>query len=278
MSNLIFDGHIHIMDVKELAKECFIRSSTENGIAGGIIISPPPQNFGNTVTEDDYAVRIADVLRFCAGEKNYYPFFWIDPIAGNAAEQVSQAIAGGVAGFKIICDRFLPSDPVAMATYRRIAEQNKPILFHSGILWDGKASSKNNRPCEFENLLEIPRLRFALAHIAWPWCDELIALYGKFLHAARRHPDITPEMFIDTTPGTPPIYRREALTKVFTIGYNVADNVFWGSDTTPEDYHPVSLNEDIAILNDLGVNEQSIECYCSQNLQRFVLGFAPSSR
>lgn len=75
-------------------------------------------------------------------------------------------------------------------------------------------SSQYNRPSEFEPLLEINGLKFSLAHISWPWCDELIAVYGKFLNAYAGNPDHSVEMFIDITPGTPPIYRQEVLTKL----------------------------------------------------------------
>jgi hypothetical protein len=104
------------------------------------------------------------------------------------------------------------------------------MLFHSGILYDGRDTSRYNRPAEFECLLDVPGLRFAMAHISWPWCDEMIALYGKFQAAHGSRADV-PELFIDTTPGTPAIYRRDALTKVFTVGFDVKHNVLFGSDS-----------------------------------------------
>ena len=71
-------------------------------------------------------------------------------------------------------------------------------------------------------------MRFSLAHISWPWCDELIAAYGKILNASASRADYRGEMFVDITPGTPTIYRREALTKLFTVGYDIQDNVIFG--------------------------------------------------
>ena len=144
-------------------------------------------------------------------------------------------------------------------------------------------SSKFNHPIEFECLLEVRNLRFALAHISWPWCDDLIALYGKFIHARRARPDLNVEMFIDTTPGTPPIYRKEALRKLFTVGYDIENNVMFGSDSSAEHYDAsnaadlvyetsgitATIAEDKRILKDLEIPETTIAKYLSANLASF---------
>ena len=99
-----------------------------------------------------------------------------------------------------------------------------------------KPSSPFNRPAEFEALLAVKGLTFCLAHIGWPWCDEMIAVYGNSSTRTLKHADAG-EMFIDLTPGTPPIYRKEALTKLFTVGYDIEDNVIFGTDCTADDYN-----------------------------------------
>ena len=161
-----------------------------------------------------------------------------------------------------------------MKVYRAIAETGRPILFHSGILWDGKSSSAYNRPAEFEALLEVQNLRFSLAHISWPWCDELIALYGKFSNAKKIRDDVTCEMFVDTTPGTPEIYRRDALTKLFSAGYDVRNNVFFGSDCTIEDYNTKWASEwisrDTEILKTIGLPDGDVSKILGGNILNFI--------
>ena len=44
-------------------------------------------------------------------------------------------------------------------------------------------------------------------------------------------------MYFDITPGTPPIFRREALRWVYMSGLRVKHRVLWGSDCTTNDYH-----------------------------------------
>jgi predicted TIM-barrel fold metal-dependent hydrolase len=216
---------------------------------------------------------LENVLAWCAGEQDVHPFYWIDPLETDALRQVDLALSSGVAGFKVICDHFYPGDVAALRTFRAIAEAGKPILFHSGILWDGKPSSHYSRPVAFEALLRVEGLRFALAHISWPWVDECIALYGK-LASARRENSAAVEMYIDTTPGTPPIYRREALTKLFTVGYDVARNVFFGSDgMTPgygSSYAEGWINRDRDILTDIGIDAAVQAAVFGGNLRRFV--------
>jgi hypothetical protein len=122
--------------------------------------------------------------------------------------------------------------------------------------------------------LDVPGLRFALAHIAWPWVDECIAVYGKVESARRRRSDLDVELFIDTTPGTPPIYRQEALTKLFTVGYDVAHNVFFGSDnhagTYDADYARDWIARDRAILEALEVPPPTLDGVFGGNLLRFL--------
>ena len=196
----ILDGHIHINEYLDDYSPFHARLR-EAGIEGGIVLSLPPESSGEGDPATTPAGRLEGLMRCAAPNPNVYPFFWIDPTCGDAADQVELAIEAGVSGFKVICHDFFPGDPRALSTFRSIAAADKPIMFHSGILWDGTPSSKYNRPVEFEALIDVEGLRFSLAHISWPWCDELIAVYGKFLAAKDR--DV--ELYVDTTPGTPRI-------------------------------------------------------------------------
>jgi len=263
------DGHVHI-DAGAVAQKRLLDEMRKAGVDGACLMSLPPSDARRA------SDRIGNVLSWTKGRKELYPFFWIDPTAEDAARQVEQAVISGVVGFKVICSKHAPDDPRAMATYHAIAERGKPILFHSGILWDGRPSSAFNRPAAFECLLEVPRLRFSLAHMSWPWLDECVAVYGKFLRATISQPEEAPEMFVDLTPGTPPIYREEALTKLFTVGYDVADNVIFGTDTVTSGYNVRWSREwqvqDEAIMNRLRVGSDVVAKVFGGNLLRWLDG------
>jgi predicted TIM-barrel fold metal-dependent hydrolase len=126
-----------------------------------------------------------------------------------------------------------------MPVYNKIAQLSKPVMFHSGILYDGKNASGNyNRPCNFEGLLSVEKLRFSLAHVSWPWTDECIAVYGKFNNALSHSKESSPagEMFIDLCPGTPRPYRKPMYDKLLFAGYKIKTNLIYGIDNSVGPY------------------------------------------
>ena len=271
----MLDAHIHIMSTEKPNPEAMLSRMQSIGIQGGMLLSWPPASFPQTKNPKDTKSRLDNLMECCRGKPTLFPAFWIDPTEDDAVGQVEQAHKAGVAAFKAICCNFYPSDKRAMKTYAAIAQTGKPILFHSGILWDGQDSSRYNRPAEFEAMIEVKGLRFAMAHISWPWVDECLAVYGKVQNACSYRKEPIP-MFIDTTPGTPEIYRKEALTKLYTIGYDITQNVFFGSDTLAEDYSSKWadgwIQRDRAILKELGRPQKDIVNMFEGNFRRFLTG------
>jgi len=272
---MVLDGHVHIG--KGAADPAgLLRRMGEAGVAGGAIISRPPACFGRNEDGAPADERLDNLLAWTAGRASLHPLFWIDPTADDALRQVALAVERGVEGFKVIASRHEPGDARAMRAYAAIAEAGRPILFHSGILWDGAPSSEHCRPAKFEAMLDVAHLRFALAHVGWPWCDELIAVYGKFEQARRAAPERAAEMFVDAAPGTPPIYRHEVLTKLFTVGYDVERNVIFGTDCNAGRYDSAWgrqwIERDRAIYDSLGLGEAVQRQVFGENLERFLRG------
>jgi predicted TIM-barrel fold metal-dependent hydrolase len=270
---MILDGHIHIRP-GEVEKEEFLSKLHETGISGGTLISISPDLFRKGGENISAEKRLDNLFEWAGSGGNLYPFFWINPMESDALDQVKLANSYGVKGFKVIHSGYYPGDDRPLEVYRAIARSGKPMLFHSGILWDGMASAKFNRPGEFEALLEVEGLRFALAHVSWPWFDECIAVYGKFLNAYHLRKELSVEMFIDITPGTPPIYREEVLTKLFTVGYDVENNIIFGVDSNTNNYNSSWAGEwirrDNRIYDKLGLSKEVREKVYYRNLQRFV--------
>jgi predicted TIM-barrel fold metal-dependent hydrolase len=161
-----------------------------------------------------------------------------------------------------------------MQVWERIAKTNKPILFHSGILYGNGPWSQFNRPVGFEPLMEIPKLRYAMAHVSWPWCDECLAVYG-FWQSRKNRGTTSAEMFIDTTPGTPRIYRREVFSKIYSIGYDIENNLIFGTDCNSNyssEYAKQILAMDKDALDNAGVSAEQREKYYSKNMLRFLKG------
>lgn len=273
-----YDSHIHVYDEGSPKPEFLAAKLREAGLTGGCIFSRPPVKRNRQMPSPLPPERaMEDCIAWASASSTIYPFYWIDPSAPNACDLVDLAVEKGIYGFKVIRGDGLPCDGKTLPVYRKIAAAGKPLTFHTGILWDGQASSDNFRPANWEPLIDIPGLRFALAHVSWPWCDECIAVYGKLLNAiATRGADDVPEMFIDTTPGTPKIYRRDVLAKIYTVGYDVMDHVQFGTDCSTYNYNVDWVKDwfktDDEIMSGLGLNGRIADSYSRGSLQRYLFG------
>lgn len=271
---MFLDAHIHMEQpcVNIDTQHSLCSKMKLAGIDGGVIMSPDPVKYSFVAAEK----RIDAAIELCRGMDMLFPFYWIDPMDDSAVLQVDMAAKRGIVGFKIICSGFYPNDNRVLDVCERAASLGKPVIFHSGILWDGRDSSRYNRPCEFECLLDIKDLRFSLAHISWPWCDECIAVYGKFANACALRGDITSEMFVDITPGTPKMWRPDAMRKLLCGGYDVMHNILFGSDCNVENYNWEWANDwikyDIGLIENFEIEnrEALIRHIFGQNLLRFI--------
>jgi len=276
-----YDTHIHIYKsgIGTPRPEEFWREMQSAGIAGGCLFSasPKPQPLVGKPLFEDPEKAMDNCIGWCAASPTLYPFYWIDPGAPNALELVDMALAKGFYGFKVIRNNGMPCDDRTMPVYAKIAESGRPLLFHSGILFDGMPSSQYFHPVNFEPLLDLPKLRFALAHVSWPWHDECIAVYGKIRCAnVKCREGKAPRMFIDTTVGSPRHYRKDVLSALYSV-YNVTDRVLFGTDHYVAHYDPDGdTKKDMAfddrILAELGKDEQVIDSYYRKALSKFLFG------
>lgn len=230
----IIDSHIHKMPGKCDSPQAFMEKTAEAGVTEGTILSLPPLSSYPYDKAPSAKQRIDDILEYTSSTPGFIPFFWMDPTEPDAIQQLEDAKASGIRGIKVICSHFFPKD--VLPVFQKIADIGMPLHFHSGILWDHNVSSDYNRPLAYECLMSVKGLCFALAHISWPWCDECIALYGKFDSLSRSPVGRHFQMFIDTTPGTPPLYRLDAFRKIYCTNYDVNNNVFFGTDNLANNY------------------------------------------
>jgi len=267
----ILDIHTHAM-AKKPTPEKLLSDMEKAGVWGGCVFSNRPyypySDIGTSFDE-----RMEEVLGWCKGyEDRLFPVMWIHPYEPDIIENIHKAVKSGICAFKIICTDFYVYEEQSLRVLREIASLNVPVFFHSGILWDGRVSSSYNRPINWEALIGIKGLRFSMGHCSWPWIDECIALYGKFLNSLLTGD--TAEMFFDITPGTPDIYREELLTKLYTIGYDVGDNIIFGTDAYSSDYSSAWakkwLDTDKRIMDKLGVSRECREKLYYDNFMRFL--------
>ncbi|MFA6931108.1 MAG: amidohydrolase family protein [Lentisphaeria bacterium] len=251
------DCHIHLMPLCGPIDppEIFVEKAAAAEIDGGNLFSLPPASFRPDPERfQHWEYRLGQLLEYTSKTPGFLPFFWVDPTEADAEKQVAGACNAGVCGFKIIPNHFEVKN--VLGVLQQIAGLGLPILFHSGILFDHYASGQYTRPLAYESLLNVPKLTFALAHLGWPWCDEYIAIYGK-LRAAENNVlhELGLRMFADLTPGTPIVYRKEAMRKLYFTGYRLQKRVLWGSDARANNYNTEGVKRKLAydrqIMQDL---------------------------
>ncbi len=272
-----FDMHIHTYE-QYPAPEKFIAELEKAGFYGGCIFSSPPDVIG-TKPAIDFEKRLDELDRWTKGyEDRIFPVIWMHPTEENAVEKVKIAVDRGVAGFKFILHDIDAGDERCLRLFREIAKYDKPIFFHSGILWSSVLDevAMHNRPVNWEAMLKVPGLRFSLGHCSWPWVDECIALYGRLDDAKKKFEDGEKpcEMFFDLTPGTPDNYREELFTKLVEVDMDNVNNIMFGCDQWAERYKEQRLTHiyemDRKILDKLGVSLEARKRIYHDNLMRFL--------
>ncbi|MBN1809560.1 MAG: amidohydrolase [Planctomycetes bacterium] len=271
------DMHVHLAAGDE-DPAAMLRIMDENDVERAVVLSVYPGDQGPRGLEQVHAapdpgltVRNCEFLsEFCSADPSrLIGFVWIEPRLPQAASLVRKCLdMPNIRGVKMIPNHWYPYEERIFPVYASIEEEDAPILFHSGILWGFADSSRFCRPVYYEALLHFPTLRFALAHISWPWTDECIAVAGRFRAACNRASSERPfQMWIDLTPGTPRFYRTEAVSRA--IQYLGPERLIWGTDCHGgEKYNPrYVIDMDVDVMeNDLALDASALEKIRTRNM------------
>ena len=156
-------------------------------------------------------------------------FASVDPWKGKAGvQELERSVKElGLRGLKLhpIHQSFFPNDTRFYPLYQKASELGVPVLFHSGFAGAGagtpggaglKLKYSAPIPCIDDVAADFPDLTVIMAHPAWPWIDEQIAVTlhkaNVFLDLSGWAPRFIPEILI-----------REANTRL-------QDKVLFGSD------------------------------------------------
>lgn len=265
---MIVDIHVHSFGNEGAAD--VLHGMDAAGLDKIVLFSRPPSwERGGPTTMRAASGTLAALVR--EAPDRIIPFCWIEPTLPDAVQELEHAIVDlGFKGVKMIPNHWYPTDEAVFPVYEKVQELGVPILFHSGILFGHRDGSRFCRPAFFEALINFPRVRFALAHIGWPWVDECLAVAGRFRSDSQRGGGPM-QMWVDTTPGTPPIWRPEALQK--TLAYLGDECILWGSDTRGATVARAgdTIASDRRILASLlGGNKETERRWMGENALRFL--------
>ena len=274
----IFDTHVHIDKYAAPEPKRLLDSMDKHHIDKVALLAEDPEY---TMEKDlnkcrEYNdARLKRLKEWCDhSDGRLVPIYYINPVERDAMQQAEKAVDAGCAGFKVICETHYPGAARAMPVYQRIADLGKSILFHSGILWDWGDNGNYNRPCNFECLMGVSNIKFALAHVSWPWTDECLSVYGKFTNLWE-HPSFRNQfMHIDLTPGTPMCYRQDVLNTIHDVDYwGIRDRMLFGSDAFTSTFDGAFIADwaknDTEMLLKAGYDQETVDKVLYDNAMAF---------
>ncbi len=198
---------------------------------------------------------------------------WLEPTISGIGELAREALTDmGFAGIKIIPDHWFAHEERLEPWWEVMNELQARILFHTGILYSHEDGSRFCRPVYLEKLLHYPKIRFAMAHISWPWCEECLAVMGRMRSAVRE--GLCPEWqsYVDTTPGTPRHIRKQALASA--VDFCGPERLMFGTDCViPGDLagQRARIETDSRIYDELGLSPAQKERIFSGTAEELFL-------
>ncbi len=259
------DCHFHVKGTEDAKK--VLAAMDRSGVERAILLGR------RAVTLLEQRESNDDLAKLCSADpQRLVGFARTDPrIPGILDEILRCRESLQLTGIKMLPDHWSPADDFMMPIYAAVEKLRMPILFHSGILWGNGDSSRFCRPANYEMpIVNFPRLHVALAHIGWPWTDECIAVCNRFVVKARRE-QCPCRVFIDTTRGTPDVYRADAIRKAIAC-CGVSPIIFGSDGNDPEDFSISAqhVRLDREIFAQLGVSAADAEAILRTNIDRFL--------
>jgi len=250
----IVDCHVHMRGPADSAS--VLATMDANGV-DRILVCSPPERVSLPGTRENLLVA---KQVFDAAPDRIGGLAWINPTIPGAAGLAEEALLDlGFTGIKIIPDHWYAYEPRLEPFWEKMHELKASILFHTGILYGFDDGSRFCRPLWLEKLLHYPNIRFAMAHISWPWCEECLAVMGR-MRAAVRYQSEGWQSYVDLTRGTPPHIRKQALANA--VAFCGPEHLMFGTDSTIPGglgKQPEHMEIDLAIFDELGLDDAQKE-------------------
>jgi predicted TIM-barrel fold metal-dependent hydrolase len=244
----IVDCHLHMKDQPKT--QDVVKALDKNGVARAIVLSEVERTSLTKTREKMLNTR----QLFSDAPDRISGLAWVNPTIPGMIDLATEAVEKlGFCGIKIIPDHWYAYEERLDPFWAKMNELSMPILFHTGILYGFDDGSRFCNPVYLEKLLHYPRIRFAMAHISWPWCEECVAVMGR-MRAAAGYDAKKWQSYVDFTPGTPMYIRKQAISNA--IEFCGVERVLFGTDDSlpsPLAYQKEVLDRDLKIFKELGL-------------------------
>lgn len=211
---MIVDAHLHCSGGERSAD--VLHSLDEAGVDVAVLLAPfltGPYTLADRLSLQSANQHLSTLVG--VNTDRLIGFAVINPLHHNAPDDLEESVERlGLSGLKLVPSGWYPYQDCAHRVYERAAALSVPVLFHSGIFIDGR-SGRFCRPVFYEAVREHPRLRVALAHLGWPWCDEANAV--GVIDLINGIPPDDCQIRFDISFGPPPVYRHEVLRRALAV-------------------------------------------------------------
>ncbi len=208
------------------------------------------------------------VAELCSLSDRLIGFASVDPNQKDAPAKLEAAITQlKLRGLKLdpAMQRFRPSDAAAYPVYEKAQALGIPVLFHAGMSWAPGSRLEYGQPLLFEPIaVDFPKLNIVLAHLAWPWVTEAVALCLKY-----------PNVHLDTSAlyfDNPRDFLRHAMTQV--IPKSVFENSLRRQILFGSNYPRVEIKNMANALRWVGFSDDFQKLIFGGNAARLLGGIA----
>jgi predicted TIM-barrel fold metal-dependent hydrolase len=204
------------------------------------------------------------VAELCGMSDRLIGFASVDPWKGTAADDLEHAVTQlRLRGLKLApaMQQMFPDDPRLEPIYARAEALGIPILFHAGMSWEPGSRLAYGQPLRFEQVAAgHPRLRIVLAHLAWPWVTEAVALALKY-----------PNVSLDTSAlyfDNPTDFLRFAMTvqvPLSVVERSLRRQIVFGSN-----YPRVEVKNMARAVRGLGLSDECLDLIFRSNAEALL--------
>jgi uncharacterized protein len=208
------------------------------------------------------------IVEVCGMSDRLIGFASVDPHQESATKSLTHAIEKlGLRGLKLApaMQEFYADDRKAYPLYERAQELGIPILFHAGMSWEPGSRLKYGHPLRFEDVAaDFPGLKIVLAHLAWPWVVDAVALALKY-----------PNVYLDTSAlyfDNPHDFLRYAMTQ--QVPLTVFERSLRKQIVFASDNPRIEIKTMAKAVRSLGFSEETLELIFRENAEVLLGGRA----
>jgi len=211
------------------------------------------------------------VAELCAMNERFIGFASLDPRRKGAAKELEHAVRSmGLRGLKLdpALQDFDPLEPGAVELYEAAEALGIPVLIHVGMSWAPETPLQRCQPLALETMIRrFAKLNFVLAHFAWPWVWDAVALMMKYTNVYADSSCLyydSPREFFQF------VFSKQVPTTL--MERSLRNRVVFGSN-----YPRVEIKNMVHALKSLALTEETLRRILRDNADRLLGSVAPKA-